>query len=85
MKTHQVKSWPEFFEPIALGVKTFDLRKDDRGYQVGENIQFEEFRHLTGEHTGKVVTRRIAYILRNFDGLMPGYVILGITGMGETR
>lgn len=85
MKTHQVKSWPEFFEPISMGVKTFDLRLDDRGYAVGDNVQFEEFRHVTGEHTGKVVTRRITYILRNFEGLIPGYVILGITNSGDVR
>jgi hypothetical protein len=85
MKTHQVKSWPEYFKPISMGVKTFDLRKDDRGYQVGDDIQFEEFSNITGEHTGKVATRRISYILREFAGLMPGYCILGITNSGDVR
>jgi hypothetical protein len=79
MKTHRVKSWPEFFDAISLGVKTFDLRKDDRGYQVGDNIQFEEFNGVLSKYTGKTATRRIIYILRNFDGLMPGYCILGIS------
>jgi hypothetical protein len=78
MKIHQVKSWPEYFQPITNGVKTFDLRKNDRNYQVGDEISFEEFRPGVGEYTGKMATRKIVFILRDFDGLMPGYCILGL-------
>jgi Domain of unknown function (DUF3850) len=85
MKTHQLKSWPEYFKPISMGMKTFDLRKDDRGYNVGDDIQFEEFNVKTGDYTGAVATRRISYILRDFAGLMPGYCILGITNSGDVR
>ena len=31
MKTHNLKILPEFFEAVANGMKTFELRKDDRG------------------------------------------------------
>ena len=79
MAVHQVKSWPEYFGPISHHTKTFDLRKDDRGYTLGDVITFEEFRPGVGEYTGKKTTCRINYILRNFDGLMPGYCILGLT------
>jgi Domain of unknown function (DUF3850) len=34
MKAHEVKSWPEFFELVYNGTKTFELRKNDRGYAV---------------------------------------------------
>lgn len=77
--THHVKSWPEFYKAIKLGLKTFDLRKNDRGYEPGHFIVFEEFRPGVGEFTGQKTTRRIVYILREFDGLMPGYCILGLT------
>jgi hypothetical protein len=79
MTTHTVKSWPEYFEAIADGTMTFNLRKDDRGYEVGDLIEFEEYRPSVGEYTGETVTCRIGYILKDFDGLMPGYVILGLT------
>jgi ribosomal protein S17 len=75
--THAVKCWPEYFKAIADHSKTFDLRIDDRGYQVGDDITFEEFRPGVGEYTGEVVTREIVFILRDFAGLMPGYCILG--------
>lgn len=76
--THVVKSWPEFYKAIKLELKTFDLRKDDRGYQPGDFIVFEEFRPGVG-YTGNKTTRRIVYILRDFEGLLPGYCILGLT------
>ena len=80
MTTHQLKSWPEYFLAIAHDLKTFDLRKDDRegGYQPGDIVQFEEWRPDPGEFTGRVTTRRVVYVLRDFPGLMPGYVILGL-------
>jgi uncharacterized protein DUF3850 len=79
--THYVKSWPEFYTAIKLELKTFDLRKDDRNYQPGDFIVFEEFRPGDGEgYTGnKSNPRRIIYILREFEGLMPGYCVLGLT------
>jgi hypothetical protein len=83
MTTHQVKSWPEFFGPISHNMKPFDLRIDDRGYTVGDKVQFEEFRPGVGEYTGAVTQRRITFILRNFDGLMPGYCILGLVTMED--
>lgn len=78
MDIHRVKSWPEYYAPIVRNIKTFDLRKDDRAYAVGDWIVFEEFKHGIGTYTGATTTRRIVYILRNFDGLMPGYCILGL-------
>ena len=32
---HQLKSWPEFFEPVLRGEKTAELRLNDRNYHVG--------------------------------------------------
>lgn len=79
MTTHTLKSWPAFYKAIAHELATFDLRKDDRGYQPGDIIEFEEFRPGVGEYTGAKTTRRVAYIFRDFDGLTPGYCILGLT------
>ena len=80
MTTHHLKCWPEYFTAIAHDIKTFDLRRDDRpgGYNPGDIIQFEEFRPGVGEYTGRTATRRVVYVLREFDGLMPGYCIVGL-------
>ena len=31
MATHNLKTWPPFFEAVLEGRKTFELRRDDRG------------------------------------------------------
>jgi hypothetical protein len=80
MNTHQLKSWPQYFAPIADGSKPFDMRVDDRGYQVGDHIIFEEFRNGVGEYTGRISERRISYILRDAQqfGLITGFCVLGL-------
>lgn len=43
--THTFKCWPEFFEPTLLGIKQFELRRDDRpeGFQVGDELLLKEY------------------------------------------
>ena len=75
--THEVKILPEYFEAVRTGEKFFELRKDDRGYQVGDIIVLQEY--ADGAYTGAELCLRIRYILRNCPqyGLMEGYCILG--------
>ena len=40
MKLHNLKIKEEYFEAILQGRKTFELRKNDRDYQVGDLIHF---------------------------------------------
>ncbi|MFN3436064.1 MAG: DUF3850 domain-containing protein [Acidovorax sp.] len=53
MKTHIVKSWPKFFIPIASGERTHELRRDDRGYCVGDYLDLKEFEPISGDFTGR--------------------------------
>lgn len=79
---HLVKCWVEFFAPIRDGLKTFDIRRDDRDYQVGDEIVQLEYRHGIGTYTGSEVCCIITYVARGkkFEpfGLKPGYAILAI-------
>ena len=86
MRSHHLKTWPVFFRAIRDGEKAFDVREDDRGFAVGDELVLEEFRStgwddqkggFPGEHTGEVEVRRVGYILRGFHGLKPGWVVLG--------
>lgn len=40
MKLHELKIKHEYLVDITLGKKTFELRKNDRDYQVGDLIRF---------------------------------------------
>lgn len=85
-KTHELKCWPDFFGPIVSGAKTFDLRKNDRNFKVGDKLVLREFDDRTGKYTGEEIRRRITYVLDGIgggcipplQGLQRGFCILGI-------
>jgi len=42
-QTHNLKCWPEYFVNVALGLKPFELRYNDRNFQSGDYIRLQEF------------------------------------------
>ena len=89
--THRLKSWPEFFQPLIDGQKTFELRKDDRRYMVGDILLLQEFEPNTGKYTGREIKKRITFKLDGIGpggitpmhGLSRGYAILAIADLSE--
>ena len=76
MMIHELKILPEYFEAVAGGTKSFELRKDDRGFTVGDEIILKEWNET--EYTGRSVKKQISYILKNYTGLAEGYAILSL-------
>ena len=74
MKIVEKKIKPEFFEAVYDGSKNFELRRDENGFEVGDFIVLREWNE---SYTGRIEVRRITYVLRNYEGLQPGYCILG--------
>jgi len=81
---HELKTWPRFFEPLSKGEKTFELRKNDRNFQVGDTLECREWSPDSG-YSGRVAHYRITYICRAEDlqavglkGLNNEYCILGL-------
>lgn len=83
MKTITKKILPEYFKAVKDYSKTFELRKDEDNFEVGDTIRLAEWDGK--DFTGNVVIRKITYILRDCPeyGLMPGYCILGIQSETE--
>lgn len=78
MQIHTLKIKPKYFKAVMLGLKNFELRKDDREYKVGDLITLKEYNN--GEYTGNEIKNiPINYILRDCPeyGLKEGYCILG--------
>ena len=77
--THELKCHPKYLRRVADGSKTFEIRKDDRDYQVGDVLMLKEYDPEKGwpDHGSyDVVCAEITYITgyRQYDG----YVVLGI-------
>jgi len=82
MKHIEKKILPEYFRDVVRRRKTFEIRKDDSDYNVGDILELYEW---DGEKkTGHKVAREITYILRDAEpyGLQKGYCILAIQPIG---
>lgn len=86
MMVHDLKTWPEFYADLLSGAKTFELRKNDRGFEVGDELRLHEWDPLTEQYTGRRTTRKVIYLLEHRPGagcaatygLREDYVILAI-------
>lgn len=72
-QTHKLKILPEFFKAAARGVKHFEIRKNDRDYKVGDQIELKE--HDGEMFTGNVIKGEITYIT-DFEQ-QEGYIVFG--------
>lgn len=85
---HELKTYPEYFSMVFSGSKKFEVRKDDRGFRIGDELLLREFvpkgYYEDGlnddNYTGRILHRRIDYILKGGQfGIEAGYVVLGIS------
>jgi hypothetical protein len=83
--THNLKAWPEFFDPVYTGKKRFELRKDDRGFQVDDKLLLQEYDPASGKYTGREVIVIVTYILRDIIGLDDDYVIMTVVKESDIK
>ena len=77
---HAVKELPEYYEAVKDGSKRFEVRKDDRPYEVGDYLALNEY-DVSG-YTGRSMLFKITYVLRSHLYCKEGYAILGIAPCG---
>jgi hypothetical protein len=41
--THELKTWPTYFERLLREEKTFEVRRNDRGFQAGDQVRLREY------------------------------------------
>ena len=84
MAVHYLKIKPEYYKDIECGLKTFELRKNDRDFQVGDILMLIKL-DSEGNETDQVIKKKVNYILKDCPqyGLKEGYAILGITDTGN--
>jgi len=76
--THYLKTWPEYYRAVADGRKRFEIRKDDRGFQVGDRLVLQEYEPGSDLYTVRETTVRVTYILRSRQFLPEGYCAMSI-------
>lgn len=80
VQTHELKTWPDYFEAVLDRSKTFEVRLDDRGFVESDVVRLREWNPDTEEYTGREIQKRVTYIYRGeAGGLQEGYVVMGLT------
>jgi hypothetical protein len=97
---HVLKTLPPYFDAIERGEKTFEIRRDDRGFQKGDVLHLQEynpkaqglteFERSQRRYTGREILCDVLWILTGGQfGIEPGYVVMAIAtrashGGGQT-
>jgi hypothetical protein len=63
MTTHELKTWPDYYAHLVDGTKTFEYRRDDRGFKVGDVLYLREWEPTFERYTGREMHRRVTYLL----------------------
>lgn len=72
-QVHFLKIKSEYFEAVVDGSKRFEVRFNDRGFNAGDILFLEDI------NTGRTAVCPVHYILREFPGLVAGYVVMSIS------
>ena len=88
MATHDLKTDLEVFDAVWDSKKNFEIRKNDRDFQVGDKLLLRGTVHTGSEmlngkplvYTGSVITAKVRYVLRGPKyGLADGWCVMDIT------
>lgn len=87
-RRHDLKTDPEVFDAVAAGLKTFEIRFNDRGFKVGDRLRLRRTTNTGDEmaagaplvFSGEEVSRLVSHVFSGpMYGLVDGWVILSLT------
>lgn len=61
------KIWPEYFQAIMDGTKTFELRLADFDCSTGDTLVLREWDPQKEDYTGRELEREVTYVVRTKD------------------
>lgn len=86
-KIHCLKTDPDVFEASWTGEKSYEIRLNDRGFQVSDLLLLEETRHSGKEmkegkpleYTGRRLLAHVQHVLKGpIYGLYDGWVLMSV-------
>ena len=78
MTTHCLKTWRSMYDLVKRGQKTFEYRRNDRNFQVGDILKLEEYDRDGAYYTGAWADVRVTLVVEDAPGLPAGFCIMQI-------
>jgi len=85
MAQHELKTISPYFEDIQDGRKTFEVRRADRAFQVGDELILQHYDPKKQQYLGPEVHRFVTYILKgtgflesDYMGIDHSYVVMSL-------
>lgn len=80
MQVHNLKTWPDSFQPILDGKKRHEYRLNDRGFNVGDELHLAEWEPADGGYTGRALKVKVLHIDNGPAWEIPdGYCVMSIS------
>jgi hypothetical protein len=88
MSVIRKKIWPEYFEDVKSGKKTFEFRVADFDVKEGDTLILEEFDSRTKTYTGRTMEKKISHYIHikpedfnKFGGISKnGFYVISLKG-----
>lgn len=78
-KIHELKTWPEYFEAVCSGRKSFEVRKNDRDFKEGDILLLNKWDNKKNQYEGAQRSFKITYVLKGGQfGIDKDFCVLGI-------
>lgn len=85
-RIHRFKCWPEPFEAMQDGLKTHEVRKDDRVDRptVGDVVVLRQWDPETENYTGHEFSRRVTHVTEpGTFGLPPDLYVMSLRALTD--
>lgn len=73
---HELKIYPDFFDAVISGEKTFEIRKNDRPFQKGDLLALNEWDW--NSYTGRSCLVYVDFIMNNPEYVKKDMVVMSI-------
>jgi hypothetical protein len=81
---HDLKTWLTPFAALLDGRKTFEIRKDDRGFGEGDCLHLREWDPEAGAYTGRWIYALVTYMVPGGSwGLPSDLCVMGVRERGR--
>jgi len=79
MSIHKLKTINPYFNRCWEQEKTFEVRKNDRDFQKGDNVYLQEYDKETDKYSGRELHCVITYVLHDFIAIDQEYVVFSFS------